>query len=112
MAVNGEGTPAKISVPSWEMRADLAVHRRRRADDLAAERLADRLMAEADAEDRELAGGGGDQVEADAGLVRRARAGGQHDRFGLRASASATVSLSLRTDLALRRQRRPGSGRG
>ena len=65
------------------MRADLAVHRRRRADDLAAERLADRLVAEADAEDRDLARSGGDQVEADAGLVRRAGAGRQHDRLRL-----------------------------
>ena len=32
----------------------LAVHRRRRAHHLAAERLADRLMAEADAEDRNV----------------------------------------------------------
>ena len=32
---------------------ELAVHRHRRAHDLAAERLADRLMAEADAEDRD-----------------------------------------------------------
>ena len=40
-------------------------------------------MAEADAEDGDAAGGGGDEVEADAGLVRRAGAGREHDRLGL-----------------------------
>ena len=41
-------------------------------------------MAEADAEDRNGRGSLGDQIEADAGLVRRAGAGRQHDRVGLR----------------------------
>ncbi len=72
-----------MSVRGVEDAGDLAVHRRGRADHLAAECLADRLMAEADAEDRDFARGGGDQVQADAGLVRRAWAGRQHDRFRL-----------------------------
>src|SRR5215472_11535414 len=57
----------------------LAVHRDRRADDLAAEGLADGLMAETDAEDRDARRCSRNQVEADAGLVRRARAGREHD---------------------------------
>ena len=51
---------------------------------MAAEHLADRLVAEADAEQRHLfLGGGADQVHADAGLVRRAGAGREHDAGGL-----------------------------
>src|SRR4029079_10422336 len=63
--------------------AELAVHRLRRAHHLAAERLADGLMAETDAEDRHARRGVIDQIEADAGLVRRAGAGRQHDCFWL-----------------------------
>ena len=62
----------------------LAVHGHGRAHDLAAEHLADRLMAEADAEQRHLRLGRRlDQVHADAGFVGRARAGRQHDACGL-----------------------------
>src|SRR5450631_651820 len=55
--------------------------RRRRAHDFAAERLPDRLMPEADAEDRDRGRGLGDQIEANAGFVRRAGAGREHDGF-------------------------------
>src|SRR3546814_12287818 len=49
----------------------------------AAEMLADRLMAEADAEQRTpRVGAGGDEVEADARFVRRAGAGRDQDRIG------------------------------
>ena len=58
---------------------DLAVDGLRRAHDLAAKGLADGLMAEADAEDRDFRAGLADQVEADARLVRGAGAGRQHD---------------------------------
>src|SRR6201982_1728366 len=44
----------------------LAVNRDRRAHDFAAEGLADRLMPEADAKDRDPRRGGGNQVETDA----------------------------------------------
>src|ERR1700720_602978 len=57
----------------------LAMNRDRRAHHLAAERLADRLMPEADAEDRDSRRGGNDQIETDARLVRRARAWREHD---------------------------------
>ena len=51
--------------------------------DGAAEMLADRLMAEADAEQRASGfGAGGDEIEADSGLVRRARAGRDQHRIG------------------------------
>src|SRR5260221_7174085 len=53
--------------------AELAVHGSFRAHDAAAEHLADRLVAEADAEDRKAAGVA-DKLEADAGAVGVARA--------------------------------------
>src|SRR3546814_16109647 len=63
--------------------AELAVHRPRRAHDLAAERLPDRLMTETDAEDRPPAGGLADQVQADAGLVRITWSRRDDDALGL-----------------------------
>ena len=59
------------------------MHRHRRAHHLAAEDLADGLMAEADAEDRNAGRGLLDQIEADAGVIGRAGAGRQHDGFRL-----------------------------
>ena len=78
-------------------RADLAVHGLRRAHDLAAERLADGLVAEADAEACGIfAGGSLDQRQADAGPVRIAGAGRQDDARGAWCSTSSTAILSLR----------------
>ena len=77
-------------------RRELAVHRRGRAHHLAAEGIADRLMAEADAEDRDLAGSRGDEIEADAGLFGRARAGGEHNGVGIGGNDGGAVILSLR----------------
>ena len=74
----------------------LAVHLPLRADDLAAERRADRLVAEADAEDRQLAGEGPDRVDADARLGRRARPGREHERVGLQRGDAVDVISSLR----------------
>ena len=59
--------------------AGFAVHQLRRADDVAAKGRADGLMAEADAEDRHLAGHVADEVDGDAGFLRRAGAGGEDD---------------------------------
>src|SRR5215468_6375959 len=59
--------------------AQLAVHGRGAADDRAAEGLPDGLMPEADAEHGNPAGGLLDEIEADAGLVRRARTGREDD---------------------------------
>ena len=50
-----------------------------RTHDLAAERLADRLMAQADAENRHLPASLLDDFQRHAGLVRRARPGRDHD---------------------------------
>ena len=61
----------------------LAVHRHRRPHHVAAEHLADRLMAEADAEHRNGRRGLRDEVEADAGLVGGARPRRQHDGVGI-----------------------------
>ena len=86
-----------MSLPSWKIAADLAVHRRRRADHLAAECLTDRLMAETDAQHRD---------SCPAAAVIRSRQmpasfgvqgpGDSTIASGWRASASATLSLSLR----------------
>ena len=62
---------------------ELAVHRHRRAHHLAAEDLADGLMTEADAEGRDGRRRLGDEIEADAGVVRRAGAGREHDGVGI-----------------------------
>src|SRR3972149_5312986 len=59
--------------------AGLAVHDLAGAGDGTAERLADRLVAEADAEDGELAREVLDEGHADAGLFRRAGPGGDDD---------------------------------
>ena len=52
---NGFGRPANRPFSSWKIFEVLPCMTLRRAHDLAAERLADRLMAEAHAEDRDLA---------------------------------------------------------
>src|SRR5262245_5038312 len=60
----------------------LAVHDTRRADHVAAEGGADRLVAEADAEDRDRAREALDQRHRDAGLARRARSRRDDDAVG------------------------------
>ncbi len=45
----------------------------------ATEDFADGLMAETDAEDRDIGTGFADEIEADTGLMRRAGAGRNHD---------------------------------
>jgi hypothetical protein len=69
---------------------DLAVDRQGRAHDIAAEGLADGLMAEADAEHRHGVSRGADQIETNACLARRAGAGRQHDGVGPVASTAST----------------------
>src|SRR5258706_3607910 len=66
-------------------RGSLAVHHLFRVHDNAAESLPDRLVAQADAEDRHLAGELFDERHRYARFVRRARSGGNHDmaRFHL-----------------------------
>jgi hypothetical protein len=75
----------------------LAVHQRPGSDHPAAERVADCLVAEADAEDRHPAAEAADHLERDAGLGRRARPGRDADAVRLRARAiSSQVISSLR----------------
>src|SRR5690606_16531120 len=57
----------------------LAVHQVVGAHDFAAERLADGLMPEADAQDRNFAFEPFNEGKANAGLIRRTRPRGQHD---------------------------------
>ncbi len=81
----------------------LAVHRLGRPHDLATEHLADRLMAEADAEQRHLRlGRRRDEIHADAGLVRRARARRQHDAVGLQGERVGDRDLVVAMDDAAR----------
>jgi len=63
--------------------AGFAVHEVRCAHDLSAESGADGLMSQADAEDRNFSGEVADQIDADAGVLRGAGAGRDHDSLGL-----------------------------
>lgn len=58
--------------------ADLPVHRARGPDHARAERRGDRLVAKADAEQRDPSGAAADHVDADARLGRGARSRGDH----------------------------------
>src|SRR5580658_7008887 len=82
--------------------AELAVHRCRRTNDVAAACLSGRRVAEGGAEEREFAGGGGDQVEADAGLVRCAGTGGQDDRLGVAGERVVHRQLVVANNFAAR----------
>src|SRR5262245_14306710 len=74
----------------------LAMHRHGRPHHRAAEHLPDRLVAKADAEQRNGRGRGLDQVEADAGIVRVQGPGDSTIASGSAATTSAAVTLSLR----------------
>src|SRR5215467_14500391 len=63
--------------------ADLAVHDLGSANYLAAESRSQRLVSQADSQNRFLAGKVADQFNADARLLRRTRAGRDHDVAGL-----------------------------
>src|SRR5579883_1095806 len=62
---------------------ELAVHRLGRPHHPAAESFADRLVAEADAEEGDFAGNRGDQIEADAGVLRGAGTGRKDNSVGI-----------------------------
>ena len=82
-------------------RADLAVHGHRGADHVAAEHLANSLVAQANAQHRDMPGGGGDQVAADARVGRGAGAGRDDD--GVRALGHGCINGQgiVADDLAL-----------
>ena len=86
--------------------ADLTVHRLGCPNHLGAEGLADALVAQADAEDRQPPGGLFHHLEADAGAVGVAGTGGNDDPLGAQAQrlvgADGVVAahLDLRPQLA------------
>jgi hypothetical protein len=80
----------------------LAVHHLPGAHHRAAERLSDRLVPEAHAEDRDAAREPLDRLERDACLVRRARAGGKHDMRGCERFDFRHVELVVAEHLHLR----------
>jgi len=90
---------------------ELAVHRRRRAHHVAAEGLADRLQTETDAEQRDRGLSFLDEVETDAGFVRRAGAGESTIASGSVAITSSDETLSLRCTTTSAPARR-NNGRG
>ncbi len=77
----------------------LAVHQVRGADHPAAVGLADRLMAETDAEDRDVGAEPLDRLDADAGFGRRAGAGGEDDPLGIERGHLVDGDLVVAHDL-------------
>src|ERR1700722_9473797 len=82
----------------------LAVPLGRSAHHFPPKSIADRLMAEADAEDRNFCRGLRDQAEADAGLLGRAGAGREHDGIGIGGDNGAARHLVVAMHLDLRPQ--------
>ena len=72
--------PCKDPSPIVPDARGLAVHHALGAHHLSAEGLSDRLVTEADAEDRDASGEAPDQLDRDAGVLRRAWAGRDDDR--------------------------------
>lgn len=79
----------------------LAMHQAPGADDIAAEDMADALMAQADAEDRRALAKGLDDVATDACLLRRAGAGGHADVVRLHLGDLLQRDLVIAMDLHL-----------
>src|SRR5690554_4699688 len=77
-------------------RRHLAMHHLAGPDDVAAVHLADGLVAQADAQDRQFAGEVANGVHGDARLIRGARARGNHQPFGLQGLICSMVISSLR----------------
>src|SRR5262245_18044966 len=82
----------------------LAVHDARGADDLAPEGGADRLMAEADTEDRDPSREALDERHRDAGVARGARAGRDDDPVGSERGHLVERDGVVAPDLELRAQ--------
>src|ERR1700726_4690938 len=86
---------------TWQAREDrvaivnhrrrLAMHQPWRADDLAAERLTDTLMAEADAENRDLAGHLAQNLQRDASFRRRTWSRRDNDCIGAQCAHAGDV---------------------
>ena len=92
------GEPGEDALAPVADGARLPVHDPVGADDLAAEGLADGLVAEAHPEDGQAPGVAADDLHGDPRVLRRARAPARGARpAGLRAATSSTVRASLRT---------------
>ena len=99
----GIGEAGEQAAPVVVDHGGLAVHQARRADHVAAEHLADRLMAQTDAEQRRLSfGRRADKVHADAGLVRGARTRGQDDSVGFQSHRLFDRDLVVTLDDTMR----------
>ncbi len=85
-------------------RAGLAVHQVRSAHDVAAKSRADSLMSQADAEHRHFAGEVPDQINADAGILRRTRSRRDHDALRLHRLDLSNRDLVVAANLNLRAQ--------
>ena len=82
--------------------AGLAMHQLRGADDVASKGRSDGLMAEADAENRGLAGEALDERNEDAGILWCARAGRKDEAFGREGLDLVDGELVVATDDHLR----------
>ena len=82
--------------------AGLAVHQVRSAHHVAAKGRADGLMSQADAEHRHLAGEVANQIDADAGILRRAGTGRNHDALRLHGLDLSDRDLIVAAHLDLR----------
>jgi hypothetical protein len=97
--VSGLGKPRKTPDIAVLHRRHLAVHQLLGVHDATAEGFADRLVAEANAEQRNLAGKLANRRQRDAGLRRRAGAGRNDQVVGLEASDLGDEMASLRKTL-------------
>src|SRR3954470_4291751 len=78
--------------------AGFSVHKILRPDDLPAERLTDRLVSEADAEDRDFAREMPDKLNANAGVGWRAGARRDHDLRGAQLFELRQIDLIVSAD--------------
>src|SRR5258705_5148053 len=99
--VAGSGEHAAAVVPD---RGRLAVHPRLRPRDRGAGRLADRLVAEADAEDRRRRAEATDDLERHARLIGIARTRRDHDALGSLGDDGVTAERVVAHDLERRAQ--------
>ncbi len=77
----GEGRPRKDSLAVVLDFAGLAMHQMRRSHNIASEGRANRLMAQADSQQRYFAGKMANQRNRDSGFLRRAGARREQDPF-------------------------------
>ena len=101
---HGHGQAVKDAFVVVRDGAGLAVHQVRSAHHIAAKSRADGLMSQADAENRHFAGEVPDQIDADAGILRRARTGRDHDALRVHGLDLGNRDLVVAAHLDLRAQ--------